>query len=64
MKSAAPGTRRTFVVQVHAEGPATVENLLTQERVAVSSMSGIAEQIEAWLAKSRDAGSQTKGSGK
>ena len=47
--SGGPGSRRTFVVQVHDEKPATVENVLTRERVAVPSLSGIASQIESWL---------------
>lgn len=46
------GNRRTFVVQVHDQGRTTVEDVLTQERVAVGSMTGAADQIEAWLSAS------------
>ena len=41
--------RRTFVVHVHAEGPSTVEDLSTRERVAVADLAAIGSQIEGWL---------------
>ena len=41
--------RRTFVVHVHAEGPCTVEDLSTRERVAVADLATIGLQIEDWL---------------
>ena len=41
--------RRTFVVHVHAEGPSTVEDLSTRERVAVADLATIGAQIEGWL---------------
>jgi hypothetical protein len=44
-----PGTRRTFVVQIHADGTATVENLRTHERVPIA-ISALGARIEAWLA--------------
>jgi hypothetical protein len=54
--SGGPGTRRTFVVQVHDRKPATVENVLTRERVAVPALTGIPAQIEAWLAVTKKEG--------
>jgi hypothetical protein len=42
--------RHTFVIQVHAEGPCTLENLSTRERVPVSDMAAVGPQIERWLA--------------
>jgi len=45
-----PGSRRTFVVQIHADGTATVENLATRERVPIA-ISVLGDQIEAWLAR-------------
>lgn len=53
MSTDSAGIRRTFVVQVHEQGRTTVEDVLTQERVAVASMAGAADQIETWLARSR-----------
>jgi hypothetical protein len=49
MGAGAPGTRRTFVVQIHADGTATVENLRTHERVPIA-ISALGARIEAWLA--------------
>jgi hypothetical protein len=42
--------RYTFVIQVHADGPATLENLSTHERVPVSDLTAVGSQIERWLA--------------
>jgi hypothetical protein len=50
MGAGAPGTRRTFVVQIHADGTATVENLRTHERVPIA-ISSLGARIEAWLAE-------------
>jgi hypothetical protein len=41
--------RHTFVVQVHADGISTLENLGTHERIRVSDMSAVGPQIERWL---------------
>ena len=41
--------RHTFVIHVHAGGPSTLENLDTQERVAVADLSTVGAQIERWL---------------
>ena len=49
MTARAAGTRRTFVVQVYADGQATVENLPTRERVPIA-LSALGARIEAWLA--------------
>jgi hypothetical protein len=51
MTVAQAGTRRTFVVQIHADGAATVENLRTRERVPIAAMSMLGDQIESWLAQ-------------
>jgi hypothetical protein len=46
----APGmTRYTFVVQVHPDGPTTLENLSTHERVRVTDLTAVGPQIEQWL---------------
>jgi hypothetical protein len=49
MNGGQPGTRRTFVVQIHADGTATVENLRTRERVPIA-IPAVGARIEAWLA--------------
>lgn len=41
--------RFTFVIQIQPEGPSTLENLSTQERVRVSDLSAVGPQIERWL---------------
>ena len=41
--------RYTFVVQIHPDGPSTLENLSTQERVRVSDLDAVGPQIEQWL---------------
>jgi hypothetical protein len=41
--------RFTFVVQVQPDGPSTLENLSTQERVRVSDLATVGPQIERWL---------------
>ena len=47
---ASPMNRHTFVIQVHAEGPCTLENVNTRERVPVADLAGVGPQIEQWLA--------------
>src|SRR4051812_35852831 len=47
--------RFTFVVQVHPEGIATLENLGTQERIRISDFEAVGPQIETWLAEQREA---------
>jgi hypothetical protein len=42
--------RHTFVIQVHADGPSTLENLSTRERVPLSDLAAVGPQIEQWLA--------------
>jgi hypothetical protein len=42
--------RYTFVVQIHANGPSTLENLSTHEVIPVSDLTAIGPQIERWLA--------------
>ena len=42
--------RYTFVIQVHADGPSTLENLSTRERVPVADLAAVGPQIERWLA--------------
>jgi hypothetical protein len=46
--------RHTFVIQVHAEGPCTLENVNTRERVPVSDLDAVGPQIERWLAALRE----------
>ena len=41
--------RYTFVVQVQPDGPSTVENLNTHERVRVSDLDAVGPQIEQWM---------------
>lgn len=41
--------RYTFVVQVHPEGVATLENLTTRERIQVHDLDRVGSQIEYWL---------------
>jgi hypothetical protein len=43
-------TRYTFVVQIHPDGPSTLENLSTHERVRISDLASVGPQIEEWLA--------------
>ena len=43
-------SRHTFVIQVYGDGPATLENLTTQERVPVTDLDAVGAQIERWLA--------------
>jgi hypothetical protein len=42
-------TRYTFVVQIHPDGPSTLENLSTHERVRISDLASVGPQIEQWL---------------
>ncbi len=41
--------RYTFVVQIQPEGPSTLENLSTHERIRVTELSTVGPQIEEWL---------------
>ena len=42
--------RHTFVVRVHpGEGPTTVENVATQERVPVGGLAELGPRIKCWL---------------
>jgi hypothetical protein len=41
--------RYTFVVQVHPEGVATLENLSTSERIRLGDMEEVGPQIQRWL---------------
>jgi hypothetical protein len=43
--------RYTFVLQVHPDGPSTLENLSTHERIRVADLSTVGPQIERWLAE-------------
>ncbi len=45
-------SRHTFVIHVHADGPSTLENLGTRERVAVFDLSTVGPTIERWLGES------------
>jgi hypothetical protein len=42
--------RYTFVIHVHADGPSTLENLSTEERIQVSDLAAVGPQIERWVA--------------
>jgi len=52
--------RYTFVVQVQPDGPSTLENLSTHERVRVADLDAVGPQIEQWLVRLASAGSQTE----
>jgi hypothetical protein len=41
--------RYTFVVQIQPDGPSTIENLSTQERVRITDLSEVGPQIESWV---------------
>jgi len=41
--------RYTFVIQVHADGPSTLENLNTHELISVPDLDAVGPQIERWL---------------
>jgi hypothetical protein len=43
--------RYTFVVQVHPEGISTLENVSTNERIALAELAEVAPRIERWLAE-------------
>ena len=42
-------SRKTFVVQVHEDGGAVLENVRTRECVWLSQLAEIAPQITGWL---------------
>ncbi len=41
--------RYTFVVQIQPDGPSTIENLSTQERVRITDLAEVGPQIESWV---------------
>jgi hypothetical protein len=41
--------RFTFVVQVHPDGPLTLENLSTRERIRMRDLDAVGPQIDLWL---------------
>jgi hypothetical protein len=41
--------RYTFIVQIQPDGPSTVENLSTQERVRIADAGEVGPQIERWV---------------
>jgi hypothetical protein len=47
-------TRYTFIVQIQPEGPSTLENLSTHERVRVTDLAALGPQIERWLEEQAD----------
>lgn len=51
MANGCPMNRFTFVVQVHPEGISTLENVSTNERVALTELAEVAPRIEGWLAE-------------
>jgi hypothetical protein len=51
MANGSPMNRYTFVVQVHPEGISTLENVSTNERVALTELAEVAPRIERWLAE-------------
>jgi hypothetical protein len=42
--------RYTFVIQVHDNGPSTLENVNTHELISVPDLDAVGPQIERWLA--------------
>jgi hypothetical protein len=54
-------SRHTFVIQVYGDGPATLENLTTQERVPVTDLAAVGAQIERWLANAAEDGASADG---
>jgi hypothetical protein len=51
MANGSPMNRYTFVVQVHPEGISTLENVSTNERVALTELAEVPPRIERWLAE-------------
>jgi hypothetical protein len=49
-------SRQTFVVQVHEDGGAVLENVRTRECVWLGQLSEIADQISGWLGEPRRRG--------
>ena len=43
--------RHTFVFHVHTDGPSTLENVSTQQRVRIGDLAALGPQIERWLAE-------------
>jgi hypothetical protein len=41
--------RRSFVVQIHADGTVIVENLRTRERRSIDDLASIGDQISTWI---------------
>jgi hypothetical protein len=46
-------SRHTFVIQFYEEGPCTLENVSTQERVSVPDLAAVGAQIERWLRREK-----------
>ena len=46
--------RYTFVIHVHPDGPTTLENLSTHERIPLSDLDAVGAQIERWLTAMTD----------
>jgi hypothetical protein len=42
--------RYTFVLQIHPDGPSTLENLSTNERIRIADLGAVGPQVEKWLA--------------
>ncbi|MFL5891589.1 MAG: hypothetical protein ACJ75I_02510 [Solirubrobacterales bacterium] len=53
--------RYTFVIQVHDDGPSTLENLNTQELISLRDLDAVGPQIERWLAALHNTPSSTNG---
>jgi len=53
--------RYTFVIQVHDNGPSTLENLNTHELISVADLDAVGPQIEQWLAALHAAARSTDG---
>ena len=49
--------RYTFVIHVHPDGPSTLENVSTQQRVRIGDLAAMGPQIERWLAELKRPGS-------
>ena len=47
--------RYTFVIQVHPGEISTLENVSTQERIALDGLDEVGPRVERWLAELADA---------
>jgi hypothetical protein len=43
--------RYTFVLHIHPDGPSTLENLSTHERIRIADLDAVGPQVERWLAE-------------